>query len=70
MKQQPGDRSCLAMADDQRDAIDFLSTASSYGAAVERVDIIQTHVSLVFLGGDCALKLKCAMKLPYLDFCR
>jgi len=56
------------MADDQRDVIDFLSKASSYGAAVERVEIIQTHVSLVFLAGDRAYKLKRAIKFPYLDF--
>ena len=56
------------MADDQRDVIGFLSTPSSYGAAVERVDIIQTHVSLIFLAGDRAYKLKRAIKFPYLDF--
>ncbi len=54
--------------DDQREAIDFLSRAASYGPAVERVEIIETHVSLVFLAGDCAYKLKRAVKLPYLDF--
>ena len=31
------------MADDQQDVIDFLSRPSSYGAAVERVDIVETH---------------------------
>ena len=56
------------MADDQRDVVDFLSKPSSYGAAVEPVEIIQTHVSLVFLVGDRAYKLKRAMKFPYLDF--
>ena len=55
-------------ADDQRAVIDFLSKASSYGAAIERVDIIETHVSLVFLAGDRAYKLKRAVKFPYLDF--
>jgi uncharacterized protein len=56
------------MADDQRDVIDFLGRPSSYGAAVERVDIIETHASLVFLAGDRAYKLKRAVKYPYLDF--
>jgi uncharacterized protein len=56
------------MPDDQRDVIIFLSKASSYGTAVEPVEIIQTHASLVFLAGDCAYKLKRAMKFPYLDF--
>jgi uncharacterized protein len=56
------------MTGDQRDVIDFPSRPSSYGAAVERVDIIETHVSLVFLAGERAYKLKRAIKLPYLDF--
>jgi aminoglycoside phosphotransferase family enzyme/predicted kinase len=56
------------MADDQRDVIDFLSRPSSYGVAAERVDILETHVSLVFLAGDRAYKLKRAVKYPYLDF--
>ena len=56
------------MADDQSDVIDFLRRPSSYTAAVERVDIIETHVSLVFLAGDRAFKLKRAKKFPYLDF--
>jgi uncharacterized protein len=56
------------MAGDQRDIIDFLSKPSSYGAAIERVDVIETHASLVFLAGDRAYKLKRAVKYPYLDF--
>ncbi len=56
------------MADDQRDVIDFLSAPSSYGEAVERVDVVETHASLVFLAGDHAYKLKRAVKYPYLDF--
>jgi uncharacterized protein len=56
------------MVDDQREAIAFLSEPTSYGAAVERVDIVETHASLVFLAGDRAYKLKRAVKYPYLDF--
>ena len=56
------------MPDNQQDVIDFLSEPSSYGAAVERVDTIETHASLVFLAGDRAYKLKRAVKYPYLDF--
>jgi aminoglycoside phosphotransferase family enzyme/predicted kinase len=56
------------MAEDQRAVIDFLKTPSSYGAGVERVDVIETHASLVFLAGDRAYKLKRAVKYPYLDF--
>src|ERR1700756_551385 len=56
------------MAEDQRAVIDFLKTPSSYGAAVDRVDVIETHASFVFLAGDRAYKLKRAVKYPYLDF--
>jgi uncharacterized protein len=56
------------MTNDQHDVMDFLSRPSSYGAAGERVDVIETHASLVFLAGDRAYKLKRAVKYPYLDF--
>jgi uncharacterized protein len=56
------------MVDNQQAVIDFLSEPSAYGPATERVDIIETHVSLVFLAGDRAYKLKRAVKYPYLDF--
>ena len=45
----------------------FLADPASYGG-VARVERIETHVSLVFLAGDCAYKLKRAVKLPYVDF--
>src|SRR6516225_7110581 len=57
-----------AMMDDQQAVIAFLSEPSSYGPGMERVEIIVTHVSLVFLAGDRAYKLKRAVKYPYLDF--
>src|SRR6516165_924091 len=57
-----------AMIDDQRAVTGFLSEPSSYGPAIERVDVIETHISLVFLAGDRAYKLKRAVKYPYLDF--
>jgi len=56
------------MLDDQQDVIAFLSEPSSYGVAVDKVDVIETHVSLVFLAGDHAYKLKRAIEYPYLDF--
>jgi len=56
------------MTDDQQAVIAFLSRPSSYGLAIERVDVIETHISLVFLAGDRAYKLKRAVKYPYLDF--
>jgi uncharacterized protein len=57
-----------AKADDQREVIAFLARPSSYGPGIKRVERIETHVSLVFLAGDRAYKLKRAVKLPYLDF--
>ncbi len=57
-----------AKPDDQRETIAFLGRASSYGAGIDRVERIETHVSLIFLAGDRAYKLKRAVKLPYLDF--
>jgi uncharacterized protein len=57
-----------AAADRQRQVIAFLRDPASYGAGVERVEIVETHISLVFLAGGRAYKLKRAIKLPYLDF--
>ena len=56
------------MPDDQQDIIAFLSDPSSYGKGVAQVEIIETHVSRVFIAGDRAYKLKRAVKYPYLDF--
>jgi aminoglycoside phosphotransferase family enzyme/predicted kinase len=56
------------MLDDQQAIIAFLSDPSSYGTEVNRVEIIETHASLLFLAGDRAYKLKRAVKYPYLDF--
>jgi uncharacterized protein len=38
------------------------------GGQSSRSRIIQTHVSAVFLAGDCAYRLNRAMKFPYLNF--
>jgi uncharacterized protein len=48
--------------------IAFLRNPASYGAGVDRVELIETHISLVFLAGDRAYKLKRSVKYPYLDF--
>jgi uncharacterized protein len=54
--------------DAQLEVVAFLRDPASYDAGVERVEILETHVSLVFLAGERAYKLKRAVKLPYLDF--
>ena len=56
------------MSEDQRDVVAFLKDPSSYGEGVDRVEVLETHVSLVFLAGDRVYKLKRAVKFPYLDF--
>jgi aminoglycoside phosphotransferase family enzyme/predicted kinase len=54
------------MPDDQRHTIAFLGDPSTHGgAAVERHE---THISLVFLAGERAYKLKRAVAYAYLDF--
>jgi len=55
------------MADDQQETIAFLSDPNSYDG-VDRVETLETHISLVFLAGERAYKLKRAVKFPYLDF--
>jgi uncharacterized protein len=54
--------------DDQHEVIAFLGHPASYGPEVAQVEMIETHVSLVFLAGERVYKLKRAIKLPYLDF--
>ncbi len=55
-------------AESQDDVIDLLSRPTTYGACVSSVERIDTHVSVVFLAGPRAFKLKRAVVLPYLDF--
>lgn len=55
------------MSRDQREVIAFLSTPLSY-EGVERVERLETHISIVFLAGRYAYKLKRAVRYPYLDF--
>lgn len=56
------------MSEDQRDVIAFLKDPSSYGPGVDRVEVIETHASLVFIAGERVFKLKRAVAYPYLDF--
>jgi len=52
----------------QEDTIRLLSDPATFGAGTDRVERIETHVSLVFLGRDRVFKLKRAVVFPYLDF--
>jgi len=53
----------------QSDLIEFLSTPDSYGLGKDvRIQRQDTHISIVFLAGDFAFKLKRAIQLPFVDF--
>ena len=47
---------------------DALGDPRCYPHPVERVERIETHISLVLLAGDYAYKLKKPVRLPFLDF--
>lgn len=55
------------IVEDQAKAVAFLREPSTHGVAGP-VEVIETHISLVFLAGDRAYKLKRAVRLPYVDF--
>jgi aminoglycoside phosphotransferase family enzyme/predicted kinase len=52
----------------QKEALDFLGEREAYRPKPEAVGLIETHISVVFLAGDFAYKLKRAVKYPFLDF--
>lgn len=56
------------LADVQRDTIAFLSTPEAYGLPGVPVERIDTHISIVWLAGDRAYKLKRAVRFDYVDF--
>ncbi len=55
-------------AQNQDEVIRFLARPQTYGGGATRVERVETHVSIVFLVGDRAFKLKRAVRFPYLDF--
>ncbi|QHO79244.1 DNA-binding protein [Bradyrhizobium sp. CCBAU 051011] len=62
----PSANAAATEADPQREVLQFLE-GSSFGPAKggRRID---THASIVFLGADRALKIKRAVRLPFLDY--
>jgi uncharacterized protein len=62
----------MTVGHDQREVIDFLSRAASYGTAHgtlgDAVERIETHCSIVFLVEDRAYKLKRAIRYASLDY--
>ena len=53
--------------EDQSIVTAFLTDASTHGN-VGSVEVMETHISAIFLVGDRAYKLKRAVRLPYADF--
>src|SRR6187402_2358968 len=57
----------IVIVEDQAAAIAFLRDPSSYGSSTS-VEMMETHISRIFLVGGRAYKMKRAVKLPYADF--
>ena len=53
---------------DTRELIDGLSVPSAYPQPVDSVEVHQTHISLVFLAGPLAYKIKKPVDLGFLDY--
>src|ERR1700733_5021405 len=52
----------------QEDVLAFLANPAAYGGGAEKVRRIDTHAASVFLAGDRALKVKRAVRFPFLDY--
>jgi aminoglycoside phosphotransferase family enzyme/predicted kinase len=52
----------------QEDVLAFLADPATYGATGDKVRRIDTHAASVFLAGDRALKVKRAVRFPFLDY--
>src|SRR5260370_23103511 len=50
------------------DLIQSLSKPEAFPIAVTEIEIYQTHISAVFLGGEFAYKIKKPVNLGFLDF--
>jgi uncharacterized protein len=57
-----------SMSSDLPHLIAVLSRPDAYPQPVDTVDVRQTHISVVFLAGPFAYKLKKPVRLPFLDF--
>lgn len=55
------------IVEDQSAVVAFLTRPSTHGESGP-VEVMETHISLIFLVGGRAFKLKRAVKLPYVDF--
>jgi aminoglycoside phosphotransferase family enzyme len=57
-----------AATDPLREKIALLSRPATYGPAISAVEVVETHMSLVFLAGDAVYKLKKPVVYPFFDF--
>src|SRR5580658_9768445 len=55
-------------ANAQKDVLAFLADPAAYGGGLKKVKRIDTHAASVFLAGDRALKIKRAVRFPFLDY--
>ena len=53
---------------DEADVVAFLSDPASYPHRPPEVEVVETHMSWVFLAGDRVFKMKKALRFPFLDF--
>lgn len=58
----------MSGADRQNEVFAFLASSAAWPEGTGALERHETHGAVVFLGGDTALKVKRAVKLPYLDF--
>ncbi|MCB1483838.1 MAG: AAA family ATPase [Hyphomicrobiaceae bacterium] len=56
------------MAQAQDEIVAYLSNPKNWPGHPDKVDVVDTHGARVFLAGDSVIKIKRAVKLPYLDF--
>ncbi len=54
--------------DEERAVVALMRVPATYGASVERVDVIETHIARVFLAGNEAYKLRKRVHLRFVDF--
>jgi aminoglycoside phosphotransferase family enzyme len=66
MKADSGD--AFAQTVSLADKLRFLCDPEAYGLAKDGVELIETHMSYVFLAGAGAYKLKKPVRYPFLDF--
>jgi aminoglycoside phosphotransferase family enzyme/predicted kinase len=55
-------------AKDQEEVLGFLADPATYGDKAKKVRRIDTHAASVFLAGDRVLKVKRAVRFPFLDY--